>query len=129
MHLSINLLSAAIGLTSASPALPRPRQDVSVDLPTGKPIGGALDLGFPRPTPSIDLRRAAAPANITIRVINENGVAISTAHFSDVAGPAPVSGNTTPGTIANGATAEFAVPTGVCREHSRGWIDLETDSS
>lgn len=118
MYFSSNLLIAAVGLTSAFPALPLARQDVSVDLPTGPAIGGALDLAFPRPTPSIDHRRAAAPANVTIRVINKNGVAISTAHFGDVAGPAPVSGTTTPGTIANGATAAFAVPTGVCRDIS-----------
>lgn len=99
-----------------------------MELPTRTAIGGALDSNFARPTPGIDHRRAAAPANVTIRVINKNGVAISTAHFSDVAGPAPVSGNTTPGTIANGATASFAVPTGVSRGIFGESIQLETDT-
>lgn len=120
---NVQLLIKTAGLVSASPAFPIPYQEVSMDLSTGTAIGGALDLAFPRPTPIIDHRRAAAPANVTIRIANKNVEAISTAHFSDVAGPAPVSGNTNPGTIANGVTAAFAVPTGVCRPRKMSFAD------
>jgi hypothetical protein len=41
-----------------------------------------------------------------------NGHAITTSHASNFGAPSAVSGNVAPGTIANGATAAFAVPTG-----------------
>jgi hypothetical protein len=55
---------------------------------------------------------ASPPQYLTISVINKYGAALSTAHASNYGGPGAVSGNVGPGTIANGATAAFAVPTG-----------------
>ncbi|KAK9420157.1 hypothetical protein SUNI508_06685 [Seiridium unicorne] len=52
------------------------------------------------------------PQYLTITVVNKHGDAISTSHVHDPNAPAAVSGNVGPGTMANGATAAFAVPTG-----------------
>ena len=55
---------------------------------------------------------ASPPQYLTITVINSHGDAISTSHAHDPSGPGAVSGNVGPGTMASGATAAFAVPTG-----------------
>lgn len=115
LHLKLILLVAA-GLASASPAQAVPRQDVSSNQPTGTAVGGALDLTYARPTPGpMPFAQVESVEHLTIRITNRQGEAVTTAHYSNAGGPAPVSGNTLPGTIANGATAAFAVPTGVRR--------------
>lgn len=50
---------------------------------------------------------------LTITVINNQSVPISTSHAHDPSGPSAVSGSTGPGTLA--ASAAFAVPTGWIR--------------
>ncbi|KAI1867267.1 hypothetical protein JX265_000896 [Neoarthrinium moseri] len=78
----------------------------------GEAICGALDTACPHgnmfaaviPTP---------PPLMTISIVNQAGAPISTLHASNVGGPSIVSGiNTTIGTMAAGATAAIAVPTG-----------------
>ncbi|KAK8110132.1 uncharacterized protein PG998_006589 [Apiospora kogelbergensis] len=51
------------------------------------------------------------PALLTISLVNSHAAAISTTHNSNAGAPSPVSGPTTPGTLAAGATAAIAVPT------------------
>ncbi|KAH8660397.1 hypothetical protein BX600DRAFT_488573 [Xylariales sp. PMI_506] len=62
--------------------------------------------------PVIKPRLAAPPEYLTITFINSHGSPISTQHVHDPSAPAAVSGYVSPGTMANGATAAFAVPTG-----------------
>jgi hypothetical protein len=62
------------------------------------------------PAPSPTLVKRSGP--LTIVVINSDTWPISTSHAHNAGGPSAVSGNVSPGTIAAGATAAFAVPTG-----------------
>lgn len=80
-------------------------------------VGGALDTGAPREhEPSLIIK--TPPPYMTINIVNRQGVALSTfpqsgTTSSTIPVPPPVSGNTSPGTIAAGATAGIAVPTDV----------------
>ena len=53
--------------------------------------------------------------------MNSHGNAISTSHVHAADGPAAVSGNVGPGTMADGATAAFAVPTGWAGNVAINW--------
>jgi hypothetical protein len=67
------------------------------------------------PIAAVNIHRleiASPPEFLTITVINRHGGAISTSHARDPSAPTAVSGNVGPGTMAAGATAAFAVPTG-----------------
>jgi hypothetical protein len=79
-------------------------------------FGGALDGGTSRiHRPNIVVE--TPPPYMTINVVNNQGVALSTFQQSATSGtipvPPPVAGNTLPGIIAAGATAGIAVPTNV----------------
>ncbi|KAK6835169.1 hypothetical protein PG987_009863 [Apiospora arundinis] len=66
------------------------------------------------PNTAISAQAAGAttpPALLTISLVNSYSAAISTTHNSNAGAPPPVSGPTTPGTLAAGATAAIAVPT------------------
>jgi hypothetical protein len=79
---------------------------------TSTPVGGAL---APTKAPIVgneDVAFAAPPQYMTISVINMHGDAITTSHAHNAGSPSAVSGNVGPGTMAAGATAVFAVPTG-----------------
>ncbi|KAI0602005.1 hypothetical protein F4775DRAFT_588824 [Biscogniauxia sp. FL1348] len=54
----------------------------------------------------------APPPLLHITLVNAHTAPLSTAHASNAGAPAPVRGPTRPGTLAVGATAAFAVPTG-----------------
>ncbi|KAH8680592.1 hypothetical protein BX600DRAFT_504362 [Xylariales sp. PMI_506] len=62
-------------------------------------------------SPRLVPRIASPPEYLTITLINSHGSPISTSHFHSGT-IAAVSGNVGPATMANGATAAFAVPTG-----------------
>lgn len=76
----------------------------------GEPLATRAPAATDTPIKIRDL--TAAPEYVTINIINSYGSPLSTIHASDPAAPAPVSGNVNPDTIAAGATAAFAVPTG-----------------
>ena len=108
---------ALLAIASIALAHPNPAAAVVGDgiiaTTLGTAIGGALD---PIPTnrvgkfDAVDI--ASPPEFLTIQVVNSHGDAITTSHAHATTGPSAISGNTLPGTIANGATAAFAVPTG-----------------
>jgi hypothetical protein len=75
----------------------------------GTAVGGALVIQTEAPL-IIDI--ASPPEYLTITIINSHGDAISTSHAHAADGPSAVSGDVAPGTMANGATAAFALPTG-----------------
>jgi hypothetical protein len=75
----------------------------------GTAVGGAMVVQTNAPL-IVDI--ASPPQYLTITVINSHGDAISTSHAHAANGPSAVSGNVGPGTMANGATAAFALPTG-----------------
>ncbi|KAL7919956.1 hypothetical protein ACQKWADRAFT_322539 [Trichoderma austrokoningii] len=76
-------------------------------------IASTVRIAGPTAAPNIHgLDIDSPPQFLTITVINSHGDATSTSHAHDPNGPSAVSGNLGPGTMANGATAAFAVPTG-----------------
>ncbi|UKZ78239.1 hypothetical protein TrVFT333_005975 [Trichoderma virens FT-333] len=95
-------------------------------------IASTVRIAGPTAAPNIHgLEIAAAPQFLTITVINSHGDAISTSHAHDPNGPSAVSGNVGPGTMANGATAAFAVPTGWIGNvaiNDAGWAITGDDS-
>ncbi|KAK6189578.1 putative secondary metabolism biosynthetic enzyme [Pestalotiopsis sp. IQ-011] len=64
------------------------------------------------PSPLVARSMASPPEFLTINIVNSHTAAVSTAHVHDVDSPAAASGNVAGGTLAQGAAASFAVPTG-----------------
>ncbi|ETS81376.1 hypothetical protein PFICI_06378 [Pestalotiopsis fici W106-1] len=66
-----------------------------------------------RPSPPLAARSMKAPPEfLTLHLVNSHTAAVSTAHVHDVDSPPAASGNVGAGTLARGASASFAVPTG-----------------
>ncbi|OAA42746.1 Thaumatin, pathogenesis-related protein [Metarhizium rileyi] len=105
-------LSSAAPLAAApSPASTPEPIEVSIrrELQLGTAIGGALDLP-PEATagrPTADV--VAAVSRMTVTVVNRNGGDVSTIHVNARGGPKPISGNTKPGRMENGAQSMFVV--------------------
>lgn len=116
-----------LGLASSVLAAPQPALTG-----TEGTIASTVRIAGPTAAPNIHgLEIAAAPQFLTITVINSHGDAISTSHAHDPNGPSAVSGNVGPGTMANGATAAFAVPTGWIGNvaiNDAGWAITGDDS-
>ncbi|KAK8854997.1 hypothetical protein PGQ11_010909 [Apiospora arundinis] len=93
--------------------------DQSSPISTATSVQTAASVAMTAPAPSspstaISAQAAgvtAPPALLTISLVNSYSAAISTTHNSNAGAPPPVSGPTTPGTLAAGATAAIAVPT------------------
>ena len=90
--------------------------------------GGALAVQTEAP---LVVEIASPPEYLTFTVVNSHGDAISTSHAHAANGPSAVSGNVGPGTMAAGATASFAVPTGWAGNvaiNDAGWTITGDDS-
>lgn len=107
-------LTAFAATALAMPAAPGPalvgQEGIATGLATA--IGGAMASPTPKSAAADSANIASPPEYLTITVINSHGDAISTSHAHAATAPMAVSGNVGPGTMANGATAAFAVPTG-----------------
>jgi hypothetical protein len=101
-------LAALVGTVLALPAVEMPAV-TGTEATGATALHGALAIQTEAPA-VIDI--ASPPQYLTITVINKHGDAITTSHVHNAGGPSAVSGNVGPGTMANGATAAFAVPTG-----------------
>ncbi|KAH8127562.1 hypothetical protein ACSS6W_000123 [Trichoderma asperelloides] len=116
-----------LGLASSILAAPQPALTG-----TEGTIASTVRIAGPTAAPNIHgLDIASPPQFLTITVVNSHGDAISTSHAHDPNGPSAVSGNVGPGTMAAGATAAFAVPTGWIGNvaiNDAGWAITGDDS-
>ncbi|KAH8691612.1 hypothetical protein BGW36DRAFT_432160 [Talaromyces proteolyticus] len=98
---------------------------INRDQPKGTAIGGAMSTftGVPKAifasanntttTTTITTTSGSYPPEfVTITVINSYGSDITTSHSIATGAPTPISGDVSTGTMTNGETAAFAVPTG-----------------
>ncbi|KAM0249002.1 hypothetical protein ACHAQJ_009251 [Trichoderma viride] len=116
-----------LGLTSSVLAAPQPALTGTEGI-----IPSTVRIAGPTAAANIHgLEIANPPEFLTITVINSHGDAISTSHAHDPSAPSAVSGNVGPGTMAAGATAAFAVPTGWIGNvaiNDAGWAITGDDS-
>jgi hypothetical protein len=116
-----------LGLATAALAAPQPALTGTEGI-----IASTVRIAGPTAAPNIHgILIDSPPEFLTITIINSHGDAISTSHAHDPNGPSAVSGNVGPGTMANGATAAFAVPTGWIGNvaiNDAGWAITGDDS-
>ncbi|KAK8030292.1 hypothetical protein PG990_000026 [Apiospora arundinis] len=107
--------TATSAQTAASVAMTAPAPSSPINTAISVQAASVVTALSPSsPNTAISAQAAGAttpPALLTISLVNSYSAAISTTHNSNAGAPPPVSGPTTPGTLAAGATAAIAVPT------------------
>jgi hypothetical protein len=101
---SVATLLALAVTTVAMPAA------TATSLPIGTAIGGAASA--PTEQAILELDYATPPEYMTMIIVNSHGDAITTSMNTNPSVPAPVSGPSGTGTMANGATSTIILPTG-----------------